>query len=132
MKPLRFQNPANQYVEEINDPVLGVLLFGPIYIGLRGAWVAALGYTVVTVFTVGLFWLVLPFLVTGIFRRHYLSLGWTELKPEPKPERKKWKIRWPKFDGDAVAQDSSRVLLGGMGVLSLIAVAFMAWMKWAL
>lgn len=84
MKPLHFQNPANQYVEEINHPFLGALLIGPLYIGLRGAWLPALAYTIITCLSFGVFWFVLPFLAEGIFRRHYLSQGWIEVDPDAK------------------------------------------------
>lgn len=81
MKTLRFQNPANQYVETIHRPALGTLLAGPLYIGLQGAWGPAVGYFILTFFTFGLSWLFLPFWATSIIRRHYLSRGWVELDP---------------------------------------------------
>ena len=134
MKTLRFKNPANHYVETIQGPALGTLLAGPLYIGLQGAWGPAVGYFLLTFLTGGLFWLILPFLATGIFRKHYLGMGWTELEPEPKkPKAERFRrpaMKWslPTANGDELLAP----VMMAMGICTVALLACMAWMQWGI
>jgi uncharacterized oligopeptide transporter (OPT) family protein len=103
---MRFENPANGYVEGANLPALWALLCGPAYFLAKGVWqhtalFMLLVYQVVfaIVFTeykpdeqislpgiaVGTFILSSPIFVIyaclakNIVRRHYLRKGWYEL-----------------------------------------------------
>lgn len=87
MKDLLFKNPANGYEVCVQYPAFGCLVCGPLYLGLKGAWLPAIGYFVLTLVSVGFFWLILPFLATGIFRRHYLGKGWEEREAPPREMR---------------------------------------------
>ena len=124
MKTLRFQNPANQYVATIQSPAIGTLLIGPLYIGLQGAWGPAAGYFLLTFFTAGLFWLVLPFLAAGILRKHFLGMGWMELEAGPM----KTKAKAEPVDGDVFFKP----VLMAVGVCTVALLGFMAWMAWGI
>ncbi len=87
MKTIQFQNTANQYVEKIQSPALGAVLLGPLSIGLAGAWGPAVAYLVLTLFTGGIFWFILPFLAEGILRKHYLGKGWVEVFTAENPRQ---------------------------------------------
>ncbi len=77
---MRFKNNANNYVEEISDMAwLWCLLFAPIYFAIKGVWSHAIISVVLAIFTGGISWLIYPFLVKGIFRKHYLKSGWIEI-----------------------------------------------------
>jgi hypothetical protein len=79
MKTLQFINPANGFVIKIEAPFIMCFLLGPLYIGLKGAWGPAVGYFLLSCVTVGVFWMILPFMAEGIFRNHYMGLGWKEV-----------------------------------------------------
>lgn len=76
---MKFRNPSNNHVEEVSSPGLWVFLFGCFYFMLKGVWGHAFLSFVLALFTVGLSWIVYPFLAAGIMRKHYLKLGWIEV-----------------------------------------------------
>jgi hypothetical protein len=82
-KAMKFQNPANGYVEETKDAWLWCLLFGCIYFAVKGIWTHAIAAAVLAILTVGLSWLIYPFFANDIVRTHYLRKGWVEV---PKAE----------------------------------------------
>jgi formate hydrogenlyase subunit 3/multisubunit Na+/H+ antiporter MnhD subunit len=89
MKSLLFRNPANGYEVRIDYPALGCLLCGPLYLGIKGAWMPATGYFVLTLFSAGFFWLILPFFAASIFRHYYLGRGWEEKEAPPREEKER-------------------------------------------
>jgi len=125
MKTIQFKNPANQHIEKIQSPALGAFLLGPLSIGLAGAWGPAVGYFVLTFFTGGLFWFVLPFLAEGILRKHYLGKGWIEVQSAPGISK-------------SIAAESNdpidvyfAPIMTGIVLCSLILVGAMALVSWA-
>ena len=76
---MKFQNPLNQYVEESNAAWFWVLLFGPLYFAYKTAWWATLLAMVLAGMTLGISWLIMPFLAEDMVRKSYLRRGWVEL-----------------------------------------------------
>jgi hypothetical protein len=76
---MRFENPANGYVEEVTYAPLWCLLFGCIYFAVKGVWTHAIAAAILAILTAGISWLVYPFFATDIMRTHYLRRGWIEL-----------------------------------------------------
>jgi hypothetical protein len=79
---MRFENPANGYVEEITAAPLRCLLFGCVYIAVKGVWTHAVAALALAIFTLGISWLVYPFFATQIMQTHYLRRGWIELRDQ--------------------------------------------------
>lgn len=78
---MRFENPANGYVEAVSVPWLWCLLFGALYLAWHEAWFGVMLWIVVIPLTAGLAWLVFPFFAELIIRRQYLRSGWIEKRP---------------------------------------------------
>lgn len=76
---MKFKHPANGHVEEVSMPGLWVLLFGFFYFAVKGVWTHAIVDFLLACVTLGLSWLVYPFLASGIMRKHYLKQGWAEV-----------------------------------------------------
>jgi len=76
---MKFRNNANGYIEEVSLPGLWVFLFGFIYFAVKGVWTHAIASFFLAGFTLGISWLVYPFLASGIMRKHYLTRGWVEV-----------------------------------------------------
>jgi hypothetical protein len=82
---MRFKNPGNDHVETSNNCFLWCLLFGPIYMAIKGIWshtfVLLIGGIVLgaTVFLPWIFWLIYAFFAKGIVRNSYLRKGWIEV-----------------------------------------------------
>ncbi|HCR13018.1 hypothetical protein [Solidesulfovibrio sp.] len=70
-----FVDPASGRVVRFEYAWLWTLLFGPLYFAWRGAWLHAAICLAAAVATVGLSWLVYPFLAARLLRRHYLCRG---------------------------------------------------------
>ena len=75
-----FEDPNSRARVELRNPCAWTLLFGPFYWARHGALGEGLVATVLTVFSAGLAWLVLPFFAVIVLRRRYLSNGWRELE----------------------------------------------------
>jgi len=76
---MRFKNPQNGYVEEVNTPpFLCCLLFGTLYFASKGIWTHAVVSFLLAIFTFGISWLIYPFFAKGIVRQSYLRKGWSE------------------------------------------------------
>jgi len=76
---MRFKNPANGYVEEVNNAPLWCLLFGCIYLAVKGVWTHAVAAALLAFFSYGISWLIYPFFANQIIRTNYLRRGWVEL-----------------------------------------------------
>ena len=77
---MRFQNPANNYIEEASAPWLWTLLFGGFYFMAKGVWTHAIIGILLAIITAGVSWFIYPFFAGGIIRNHYLKKGWTQLQ----------------------------------------------------
>ena len=77
-----FRNPQNDYVEKLDWTFWGTVLFGPIFFGLRGAFGHAFFSAIAAIFTLGISWLVYPFLAQGLLASQYLQKGWEEISEE--------------------------------------------------
>lgn len=84
--PLRFENPMNGHVEEVDGAWFWTLLFGCFYLGYKGAWGAAVLAFFAALFTAGLAWLVMPVFADDMIRKSFLGRGWKELPAEGKAE----------------------------------------------
>ena len=71
-----YENPANNYREISSAPWAWTLLFGAFYFAVKGIWKHAILSVVLGVITLGISWLVYPFLANSIVRNHYLRRGW--------------------------------------------------------
>ena len=76
-----FENPSNGYREEASGffSWLWCFLFGPIYFLVNGNYRHAIASFLFAIVTFGASWLVYPFFVYGINRRHYLRKGWVDV-----------------------------------------------------
>lgn len=77
---LAFRDPSSETIEPLGEPFGYALLFGPLYFFGRGMWGAGVLHLLAVPLTVGLAWLVVPFMAEGIVRRHYRLKGWVEFK----------------------------------------------------
>tara|TARA_B100001121_G_C18634303_1_gene595913 strand:+ start:88 stop:333 length:246 start_codon:yes stop_codon:yes gene_type:complete len=79
---MQFRNTRNNYTETVSTPVswLWVFLFGPIYWAVQGIWRHAVVHFILAVITFGIAHLIYPFFTYFIIRKHYLKLGWKEVK----------------------------------------------------
>jgi len=76
---MTFKNPANGHTETIPGLAwLWTLLFGFIYLAIRGVWTHVVAYVFLAVMTAGISWFIYPFFASGILRNHYLKKGWVE------------------------------------------------------
>ena len=82
IKTMKFKNKLNNYVETVSGPFswLWVLLIGPIYWALKGIWRHAVVHLVLALISFGVIHLIYPFFTYTIIKKHYLKLGWTEIK----------------------------------------------------
>lgn len=85
MSVIKFQNPTNGYIEEVNKFNSGVwtLLFGCFYFMFKGIWVHALISFVLAIITGGISWLIYPFFAGGIVVKNYRQRGWIEVTDTP-------------------------------------------------
>jgi hypothetical protein len=91
-KALLFKNPANGYVDEVNDAPLWCLLFGCFYFAVKGVWTHAIAAFFLAIVTVGISWLIYPFFATPIIRKHYLQCGWFEIEAPEYPSGPSWRV----------------------------------------
>jgi hypothetical protein len=76
-----YRNPVNGYEEKIGHAWLWTwLLGGGIYFAIRGVWRHAVAWPFLVISTLGIAWIVYPFLAANILRRHYLRQGWEPVK----------------------------------------------------
>jgi hypothetical protein len=68
---MKFRNPSNDHVEEIDSPLLWTLLLGPFYLAYKGAW----PWAVLCLF-IPFAWLAVAFFAEDILRKQYLQRGW--------------------------------------------------------
>jgi uncharacterized membrane protein len=112
---MRFENPANGYVEKVTAAPLWCLLFGCVYFAVKGVWTHAVAALALAIFTVGITWLVYPFFATQIMRTHYLRRGWIELPDRPQE---------PYVEGSVKPRSTvGRAVLIALAVLLVIAAA---------
>jgi hypothetical protein len=83
MKPLRFQNPANGYVEEISHHIEASFWLGPIYFASKGIWLHVILQPLFVIGTLGVGLFIYPFFVPGIIKKHYLRKGWKVVDDAP-------------------------------------------------
>ena len=79
---MKFKNLQNNYTENVSSPLswLWVLLLRPIYWAVQGVWRHAVVHLILAIITFGIAHLIYPFLIYSILRKHYLKLGWKEVK----------------------------------------------------
>jgi hypothetical protein len=80
---MTFTNLQNQHTVTVNHPRLWTFLFGPLYFAVHGVWSHAVISLVVALLTVGLSWVVYPFLAPSILRNAYLRKGWKDVSDLP-------------------------------------------------
>jgi len=74
---MRFQNPANGYVEEVERPALWTFLFGGFYFAYHGIWTHfAISFCLAMLIIP---WLIYPFFAERIIEKHYGRIGWKRL-----------------------------------------------------
>jgi len=79
---MRFEQPTNGHVEEVDGAWFYTLIFGCFYLAYKGAWAAAVISFFAAMLTVGLSWLVMPVFADELIRKSFLSRGWKELPPD--------------------------------------------------
>ena len=79
---MKFKNTRNNYTETVSTPIswLLVFLFGPIYWAVKGIWRHAVVHLILAIISFGVIHLIYPFFTYSILRKHYLKLGWKEVK----------------------------------------------------
>ena len=82
MKKMKFKNLQNNYTENVSSPLswLWVLLLRPIYWAVQGVWRHAVVHLILAIITFDIAHVIYPFLTYSILRKHYLKLGWKEVK----------------------------------------------------
>ena len=80
MATYRYTNPVNDYMESFGSvsAFFATLIFGPFYFLYRKVWVHAIISALLADPTDGLSWVIYPFFIKGILRKHYLSKGLIE------------------------------------------------------
>jgi hypothetical protein len=76
---VKFRNPTNGYIEEVQFPGLWTFLFGGLYFATKGIWTHFIAGFVLAVCTFGVSWFIYPFFASDIIRSHYLRKGWVEV-----------------------------------------------------
>lgn len=94
--------------------LLGCAVLGPFWLAGQAMWIPAAIYLISCIVTGGTAAFVLPFLSAFLVRKWYLSQGWREAAV---------------VDQDSM-DDNTRIILSGLGVMSLGCLAFMAFL-WA-
>lgn len=77
---LAFSDPNSDTIEPLGEPFWYSMLCGPLYFLARGIWLPGLLHLVAVPLTLGLAWLVVPFMAQGIVRGHFRRKGWVEFK----------------------------------------------------
>ena len=77
---LAFRDPNSETIEPLGEPFWYSMLCGPLYFLARGIWLPGLLHLVAVPLTLGLAWLVVPFMAHGIVRGHFRRKGWVEFK----------------------------------------------------
>jgi uncharacterized membrane protein len=82
MKKMKFKNVQNNNTENVSSPLswLWVLLLRPIYWAVQGVLRHAVVHLILAIITFDIAHLIYPFLTYSILRKHYLKLGWKEVK----------------------------------------------------
>lgn len=87
----QWQHPISKEIITIsNEAWLWALLFGGIYLAYKGHAGQGILWILISIFTFGLAWLVLPFMVKGILEKDLIKNGWirggnAHLAKETKP-----------------------------------------------
>ena len=87
---MRFENPQNNFVEEVSAPWLWTLLFGVFYFMIKGIWTHVFVIALLVFFSFALLgpggallalpaWALYAFAANDIVRKHYLRKGWKEI-----------------------------------------------------
>jgi len=73
----KFRNPQNDHIEDISSLAwLWTLLFGALYLAVKGVWSHFVVGIFLAILTMGLSWLIYPFFAKRILRHHYLKQGY--------------------------------------------------------
>lgn len=75
----RYMQPTSRRVEDTGLSFLWCLLFGPLWMALRGIWGHFVVSLVLALMTGGISWLFYPFLAHGILCRSYERRGWRRI-----------------------------------------------------
>ena len=76
---MKFKNPSNGYIEESNYIFLWTLLFGTFYFMYKGIWSHVFISFILGVLTLGMSWILYPFITPAIVEKYYLQKGWLEI-----------------------------------------------------
>jgi hypothetical protein len=76
-----FMNPRNGYKERVAGKLswLWLLLFGPIFLAIKGVWGHVVGGIILAFVTFGISWFIYPFFTYSILKKSYLRKGWVEV-----------------------------------------------------
>ena len=77
---MKFKNTANNYVEETSLPFVWTLLFGSLYLLVKGLWGHAIISFILALFTFGISWLIYPFIAGDLVYNDYLKRGWVPVE----------------------------------------------------
>jgi|GEM_PF-5242829 len=87
-QPLRFKNPANGYIVEIESPEFWTFFLGPLFFASKGVWKPMIICVIAAFLTCGFSILVqlivLPIFARSLFCHHFLMRGWSDVT-EGKP-----------------------------------------------
>jgi hypothetical protein len=76
---MKFQNPANNYVETVSGAWWWSFLFGPLFFLVKGMWIHVILWIVLVVITCGFSWLIYPLFTNSIVSNDYMRRGWVRL-----------------------------------------------------
>lgn len=72
---MKFKN-KHGHIEHSSVPFLWCFLFGSFYFIYKGIWRHAIISFILTIATVGISWIVYPFIASNILENNYLKNGW--------------------------------------------------------
>tara|TARA_B100001057_G_scaffold404253_1_gene416787 strand:+ start:489 stop:728 length:240 start_codon:yes stop_codon:yes gene_type:complete len=79
---VKFKNSKNDFTENASSSLswLWVFLFGPLYWAAKGIWRHAVVNLFLAIITFGICQFIYPFFTYSIIRKHFLKIGWKEVK----------------------------------------------------
>ena len=80
---MTFVHPTNGYIEKGGTGFswLWMLLFGAVFLAVKGCWRHVSIYLVLVPTTLGLAWLIYPFFARRLVDKAYLRQGWRPAQP---------------------------------------------------
>lgn len=95
-----FQNPTNGYTQSVGPltSFAACLVFGVLYFAYKGVWRHAFISFFAAFLTLGISWIIYPFLAYECVRNSYLERGWREVSGTAKLHANRRSVG-PSFDG---------------------------------